>query len=197
MRPPGDDRSGPELKRNQLATNAPPTFRHRLLTFAERITTTHTKGLQMIDTATETLLTPDEARRQIPGRKGKQLDLCTLYRWMQRGRKGVRRNTFACPGSSTRARRHLPDSSSASPRPKSRKDRGRQEGRQADRPFPRRRPPDNRQRGRRPPTEPGPPARIVPTPHGPGNKLMHVQQGAKRVDRGRRGRKRGNGPESD
>ena len=44
----------------------------------------------MIDTATETLLTPDEARRQIPGRQGKQLDLCTLYRWMQRGRKGVR-----------------------------------------------------------------------------------------------------------
>ena len=44
----------------------------------------------MIDTATESLLTPDEARRQIPGRKGKQLDLCTLYRWMQRGRKGVR-----------------------------------------------------------------------------------------------------------
>ncbi len=44
----------------------------------------------MIDTATESLLTPDEARRQIPGRKGKQLDLCTLYRWMQHGRKGVR-----------------------------------------------------------------------------------------------------------
>ena len=44
----------------------------------------------MIDINTETLLTPDEARRQIPGRKGKQLDLCTLYRWMQLGRKGVR-----------------------------------------------------------------------------------------------------------
>jgi hypothetical protein len=51
----------------------------------------------MIDINTETLLTPDEARRQIPGRQGKKLDLCTLYRWMQRGRKGVRLE-YVCIG---------------------------------------------------------------------------------------------------
>ena len=51
----------------------------------------------MIDIATETILTPDEARRQIPGRQGKKMDLCTLYRWMQRGRKGIRLE-YVCIG---------------------------------------------------------------------------------------------------
>jgi hypothetical protein len=42
----------------------------------------------MIDVSKETLLTPDEARRQIPGR-GK-IDLCSIYRYMNRGLQGVR-----------------------------------------------------------------------------------------------------------
>ena len=71
----------------------------------------------MIDINTETLLTPDEARRQIPGRKGKQLDLCTLYRWMQRGRKGVRLEYACLSRKQYTSKEALARFSSASPRP--------------------------------------------------------------------------------
>jgi len=42
----------------------------------------------MIDVETETLMLPREVCRMFPGRSGKGIALCTVMRWMLKGRKG-------------------------------------------------------------------------------------------------------------
>jgi hypothetical protein len=45
----------------------------------------------MIDTATEHLLTLSQAARSLPNRRGKRgVNVSTVWRWMQRGIRGVR-----------------------------------------------------------------------------------------------------------
>ena len=42
----------------------------------------------MIDLETETLILPREVCRMFPGRSGKGIAICTVMRWMLKGRKG-------------------------------------------------------------------------------------------------------------
>jgi len=44
----------------------------------------------MIDPLNEELISFRELCRKLPGRDGKQLNIATVYRWAQKGRKGVR-----------------------------------------------------------------------------------------------------------
>jgi hypothetical protein len=53
----------------------------------------------MIDITNETLVQLSEAAGLLPGRRGKKLHVSTLYRWVQRGVRGVRLETVLIGGS--------------------------------------------------------------------------------------------------
>jgi len=52
----------------------------------------------MIDTQTETILSLAQAARSVPGRSGCGVHAATIWRWMQRGIRGVRLETILIGG---------------------------------------------------------------------------------------------------
>ena len=52
----------------------------------------------MIDLSTERVVTLSEATRHVPGRGGKRPNVCTIYRWGDRGLNGVRLETLQVGG---------------------------------------------------------------------------------------------------
>jgi hypothetical protein len=52
----------------------------------------------MIDLETETLILPREVCRMFPGRSGKGIAICTVMRWMLKGRKGHKLESLIAGG---------------------------------------------------------------------------------------------------
>lgn len=53
----------------------------------------------MIDITTETVLTLADAAKRLPTRSGRRIHVSTLYRWSQRGCRGIRLETAQLGGS--------------------------------------------------------------------------------------------------
>lgn len=52
----------------------------------------------MIDAQKEEMLSLAAAAREVPGRSGRGVNVSTVWRWVQRGIRGVRLETLVCGG---------------------------------------------------------------------------------------------------